>query len=112
MSPKALPTTPIDLLPLLPLQTSRNWEVMEDLQVDVAQAPSMELDLSIPGICEGFLMKKRKYPIKGWHKVTRTLPHREPFGAMSPGNLTPDENILFFFLFFFLEVLPFGEGDP
>ncbi|XP_062310843.1 oxysterol-binding protein-related protein 7-like isoform X3 [Osmerus eperlanus] len=49
-------------------QTSRNWEVMEDLQVDVAQGPSTGLDLSIPGICEGFLMKKRKYPMKGWHK--------------------------------------------
>uniref|UniRef100_A0A671LAX2 Oxysterol-binding protein n=1 Tax=Sinocyclocheilus anshuiensis TaxID=1608454 RepID=A0A671LAX2_9TELE len=24
---------------------------------------------TVPGICEGFLMKKRKYPLQGWHKV-------------------------------------------
>uniref|UniRef100_A0A665UC11 Oxysterol-binding protein n=1 Tax=Echeneis naucrates TaxID=173247 RepID=A0A665UC11_ECHNA len=23
---------------------------------------------AIPGICEGYLMKRRKYPLKGWHK--------------------------------------------
>uniref|UniRef100_A0A6Q2YLR1 Oxysterol-binding protein n=1 Tax=Esox lucius TaxID=8010 RepID=A0A6Q2YLR1_ESOLU len=23
---------------------------------------------NVPGICEGFLLKKRKYPMKGWHK--------------------------------------------
>uniref|UniRef100_A0A673JT69 Oxysterol-binding protein n=2 Tax=Sinocyclocheilus rhinocerous TaxID=307959 RepID=A0A673JT69_9TELE len=23
---------------------------------------------TVPGICEGFLMKKRKYPLRGWHK--------------------------------------------
>ncbi|KAJ0058626.1 hypothetical protein NL108_018008 [Boleophthalmus pectinirostris] len=46
---------------------SRNWEVMDDMQhVDMIAGSSM--DLSIPGICEGFLMKRRKYPLKGWHK--------------------------------------------
>ncbi|XP_061702232.1 oxysterol-binding protein-related protein 6-like isoform X2 [Syngnathoides biaculeatus] len=48
---------------------SRNWEVMEDLQnLEQNSIPGSSLDLSIPGICEGFLMKRRKYPLKGWHK--------------------------------------------
>lgn len=28
---------------------------------------------SIPGLCEGFLMKKRKYPLQGWHKVSEMM---------------------------------------
>ncbi|XP_040046531.2 oxysterol-binding protein-related protein 7 isoform X1 [Gasterosteus aculeatus] len=48
---------------------SRHWEVMDDLQRrDVYSYPGSSPDLSIPGICEGYLMKKRKYPLKGWHK--------------------------------------------
>ncbi|KAF7643143.1 hypothetical protein LDENG_00244380 [Lucifuga dentata] len=48
---------------------SRDWEVMDDTQqMDICSIPSSSLDLSIPGICEGYLMKKRKYPLKGWHK--------------------------------------------
>uniref|UniRef100_A0A8C2YZ51 Oxysterol-binding protein n=1 Tax=Cyclopterus lumpus TaxID=8103 RepID=A0A8C2YZ51_CYCLU len=48
---------------------SRHWEVMDDLQQrDMYPVPGSSLDLSIPGICEGYLMKKRKYPLKGWHK--------------------------------------------
>uniref|UniRef100_A0A665UC59 Oxysterol-binding protein n=1 Tax=Echeneis naucrates TaxID=173247 RepID=A0A665UC59_ECHNA len=34
----------------------------------MCSAPGSSLDLSIPGICEGYLMKRRKYPLKGWHK--------------------------------------------
>ncbi|KAM6957811.1 oxysterol-binding protein-related protein 7 [Aplochiton taeniatus] len=50
-------------------KASRHWEVMEDLQLNPSQvAAGSTLDLSIPGICEGFLMKRRKYPMKGWHK--------------------------------------------
>uniref|UniRef100_A0A8D0AVE6 Oxysterol-binding protein n=1 Tax=Sander lucioperca TaxID=283035 RepID=A0A8D0AVE6_SANLU len=42
---------------------------MDDLrQVDMYSASSSSLDLTIPGICEGYLMKRRKYPLKGWHK--------------------------------------------
>uniref|UniRef100_A0A8C5GI87 Oxysterol-binding protein n=1 Tax=Gouania willdenowi TaxID=441366 RepID=A0A8C5GI87_GOUWI len=49
---------------------SGHWEVMEDLQnVDAGPAVGSSLDLSIPGICEGYLMKRRKYPLKGWHRV-------------------------------------------
>ncbi|XP_047216065.1 oxysterol-binding protein-related protein 6-like isoform X1 [Girardinichthys multiradiatus] len=43
---------------------SCNWEVMDD----TSSVPGSFLDLSIPGICEGYLMKRRKYPLKGWHK--------------------------------------------
>ncbi|XP_027013318.2 oxysterol-binding protein-related protein 6-like [Tachysurus fulvidraco] len=44
-------------------QNSRDWEVMTDIQSNI----SLEKN-SIPGICEGHLMKKRKYPLQGWHK--------------------------------------------
>ncbi|KAA8585702.1 hypothetical protein FQN60_004396 [Etheostoma spectabile] len=48
---------------------SRHWEVMDDLRnVNRSSASSSSLDLTIPGICEGYLMKRRKYPLKGWHK--------------------------------------------
>ncbi|XP_035471563.2 oxysterol-binding protein-related protein 7 isoform X1 [Scophthalmus maximus] len=48
---------------------SRNWEVLDDLQhLDLSAVPGSSMDLSIPGICEGYLMKRRKYPLKGWHK--------------------------------------------
>uniref|UniRef100_A0A674DPF9 Oxysterol-binding protein n=1 Tax=Salmo trutta TaxID=8032 RepID=A0A674DPF9_SALTR len=48
-------------------QNSRNWEVLED-HMDIGSGIGSGLDMSIPGICEGFLMKRRKYPLKGWHK--------------------------------------------
>ncbi|XP_041857117.1 oxysterol-binding protein-related protein 6-like isoform X2 [Melanotaenia boesemani] len=52
-----------------PSKQSRNWEVMDDLQnPDPCLVPGSSQDLSIPGICEGYLMKRRKYPLKGWHK--------------------------------------------
>lgn len=48
---------------------SRHWEVMDDMQhTDLSSVPGSSMDLSIPGICEGYLMKRRKYPLKGWHK--------------------------------------------
>ncbi|CAJ1075635.1 oxysterol-binding protein-related protein 7-like isoform X2 [Xyrichtys novacula] len=48
---------------------SRHWEVLDDLQnMDMYNVPGSTLDLSVPGICEGYLMKRRKYPLKGWHK--------------------------------------------
>ncbi|XP_057717449.1 oxysterol-binding protein-related protein 7-like [Corythoichthys intestinalis] len=48
---------------------SRNWEVMEDLHhLEQNSVPISCQDQSIPGICEGYLMKRRKYPLKGWHK--------------------------------------------
>uniref|UniRef100_A0A3B3BA92 Oxysterol-binding protein n=1 Tax=Oryzias melastigma TaxID=30732 RepID=A0A3B3BA92_ORYME len=50
-------------------KVSRDWEVMDNLQhPEVMSKPGSSQDLSIPGICEGYLMKRRKYPLKGWHK--------------------------------------------
>ncbi|TTF56864.1 Oxysterol-binding protein-related protein 3 [Bagarius yarrelli] len=46
------------------IKNSRDWEVMTDIQSSFI-IPEKN---SIPGICEGFLMKKRKYPLQGWHK--------------------------------------------
>uniref|UniRef100_A0A8C6U9M0 Oxysterol-binding protein n=1 Tax=Neogobius melanostomus TaxID=47308 RepID=A0A8C6U9M0_9GOBI len=44
---------------------------MDDVQhMELNAGAGSSLDLSIPGICEGYLMKRRKYPLKGWHKVT------------------------------------------
>lgn len=44
---------------------------MNDLhQMDMSSVPGSTLDLNIPGICEGYLMKRRKYPLNGWHKVS------------------------------------------
>nr|AIM47940.1 OSBPL6 [Pantodon buchholzi] len=31
--------------------------------------------LSIPGICEGYLMKKKKWPLNGWHKIVKGKLH-------------------------------------
>uniref|UniRef100_A0A8C7DGV8 Oxysterol-binding protein n=1 Tax=Oncorhynchus kisutch TaxID=8019 RepID=A0A8C7DGV8_ONCKI len=47
---------------------SDHWEVLED-HMDMSSGMGSGLDMSVPGICEGFLMKRRKYPMKGWHKV-------------------------------------------
>ncbi|XP_051526776.1 oxysterol-binding protein-related protein 7-like isoform X2 [Myxocyprinus asiaticus] len=44
-------------------QNSRDWEVISD-----PESVSIAGNNSVPGICEGFLMKKRKYPLQGWHK--------------------------------------------
>lgn len=56
---------------VFPLLQSRHWEVLDDLQnLDMYSVPASSMDLSIPGICEGYLMKRRKYPLKGWHKVS------------------------------------------
>uniref|UniRef100_A0A8C6U8N7 Oxysterol-binding protein n=1 Tax=Neogobius melanostomus TaxID=47308 RepID=A0A8C6U8N7_9GOBI len=42
---------------------------MDDVQhMELNAGAGSSLDLSIPGICEGYLMKRRKYPLKGWHK--------------------------------------------
>ncbi|KAL2100597.1 hypothetical protein ACEWY4_002358 [Coilia grayii] len=48
-------------------QNSRDWEVMNDIQ-PMGPMASSSLDLSVPGISEGYMMKKRKYPLKGWHR--------------------------------------------
>lgn len=44
---------------------------MDDLQGDFVASGKTKHDTSPPGICEGYLMKRRKWPLKGWHKVSK-----------------------------------------
>ncbi|KAL2078127.1 hypothetical protein ACEWY4_025812 [Coilia grayii] len=46
----------------------KDWEIMDDLHMDLGTGAE---DLSVPGICEGYLMKRRKWPLKGWHKYSK-----------------------------------------
>ncbi|XP_058609391.1 oxysterol-binding protein-related protein 6-like isoform X3 [Onychostoma macrolepis] len=49
-------------------QNSRDWEVISDADCSAPVAGTSMANNTVPGICEGFLMKKRKYPLQGWHK--------------------------------------------
>ncbi|RXM32666.1 Oxysterol-binding protein-related protein 7 [Acipenser ruthenus] len=49
-------------------QSSRNWEVMEDPQNEIGGGEGGGRDLAQPDKQEGYLLKKRKWPLKGWHK--------------------------------------------
>ncbi|KAI4903656.1 hypothetical protein NFI96_033591 [Prochilodus magdalenae] len=50
-------------------QNIKDWEIMDDLQAEMGPSgEAMQQDMSPPGICEGYLMKRRKWPLKGWHK--------------------------------------------
>ncbi|XP_016301862.1 oxysterol-binding protein-related protein 3-like isoform X1 [Sinocyclocheilus anshuiensis] len=49
-------------------QNSRDWEVISDAECSASVAGASMANNTVPGICEGFLMKKRKYPLQGWHK--------------------------------------------
>lgn len=42
--------------------------MIDDLQVEMHTAGENPQDMTMPGICEGYLLKKRKWPLKGWHK--------------------------------------------
>uniref|UniRef100_A0AAR2KA44 Oxysterol-binding protein n=1 Tax=Pygocentrus nattereri TaxID=42514 RepID=A0AAR2KA44_PYGNA len=53
------------------LQNIKDWEIMDDLQADMGPSGETMQDMSPPGICEGYLMKRRKWPLKGWHKVCK-----------------------------------------
>ncbi|KAK7122554.1 hypothetical protein R3I94_019608 [Phoxinus phoxinus] len=46
----------------------KDWEVMDDFPVDVNFTGENMQDANTPGICEDYLMKRRKWPLKGWHK--------------------------------------------
>uniref|UniRef100_A0A672M9F0 Oxysterol-binding protein n=1 Tax=Sinocyclocheilus grahami TaxID=75366 RepID=A0A672M9F0_SINGR len=46
----------------------KDWEVMDDFPVDFNLTGENMQDANTPGICEGYLMKRRKWPLKGWHK--------------------------------------------
>lgn len=43
---------------------------MDDLQVEVHTGGDSPRDATPPGICEGYLLKRRKWPLNGWHKVS------------------------------------------
>ncbi|XP_077482556.1 oxysterol-binding protein-related protein 7 isoform X1 [Stigmatopora argus] len=47
-------------------QLIKDWEVVDDVQLD-GNNPG-EHPQEIPGVCEGYLLKRRKWPLKGWHK--------------------------------------------
>lgn len=54
------------------IQMVKDWEVVDDLQGEVNAGDSPG-DLTAPGICEGYLLKRRKWPLKGWHKVRLSI---------------------------------------
>ncbi|XP_056285291.1 oxysterol-binding protein-related protein 7 isoform X2 [Pseudoliparis swirei] len=49
-------------------QIIKDWEVIDDLQVETQAGCDNPPDMTAPGICEGYLLKRRKWPLKGWHK--------------------------------------------
>uniref|UniRef100_A0A8C3AZQ9 Oxysterol-binding protein n=1 Tax=Cyclopterus lumpus TaxID=8103 RepID=A0A8C3AZQ9_CYCLU len=49
-------------------QIIKDWEVIDDLQVETRAGGDNPPDTTAPGICEGYLLKRRKWPLKGWHK--------------------------------------------
>ncbi|KAJ8254475.1 hypothetical protein COCON_G00210870 [Conger conger] len=49
-------------------QNSKHWEVMDDLQGELPLGADAGREMAVPGLCEGYLMKKKKWPLQGWHK--------------------------------------------
>uniref|UniRef100_A0A3B3R4Q9 Oxysterol-binding protein n=1 Tax=Paramormyrops kingsleyae TaxID=1676925 RepID=A0A3B3R4Q9_9TELE len=49
-------------------QNVKDWEVMDDNYTEMTLGGDHQQDTTMPDICEDFLMKKRKWPLKGWHK--------------------------------------------
>ncbi|KAL0150927.1 hypothetical protein M9458_053846 [Cirrhinus mrigala] len=56
-------------------QNSRDWEVISDPECSASGVGMSTVSNTVPGICEGFLMKRRKYPLRGWHKIARGKIH-------------------------------------
>uniref|UniRef100_A0A665W0T6 Oxysterol-binding protein n=1 Tax=Echeneis naucrates TaxID=173247 RepID=A0A665W0T6_ECHNA len=50
-------------------QMIKDWEVIDDFPVEMHSGGDNPPDMTTPGICEGYLLKRRKWPLKGWHKV-------------------------------------------
>ncbi|KAM8836224.1 oxysterol-binding protein-related protein 7 isoform 2-T2 [Spinachia spinachia] len=46
----------------------KDWEVIDDLRVETQAEGDHPQEGTTPGICEGYLLKRRKWPLKGWHK--------------------------------------------
>ncbi|XP_061562443.1 oxysterol-binding protein-related protein 7 [Phycodurus eques] len=49
-------------------QLIKDWEVVEGVQVDANAAGEHPQEMNTPGVCEGYLLKRRRWPLKGWHK--------------------------------------------
>ncbi|XP_070847353.1 oxysterol-binding protein-related protein 7 [Chaetodon trifascialis] len=49
-------------------QIIKDWEVIDDFQTEMQPGGDSPHDMTTPGICEGYLLKRRKWPLKGWHK--------------------------------------------
>ncbi|XP_060884395.1 oxysterol-binding protein-related protein 7 isoform X1 [Labrus mixtus] len=49
-------------------QIIKDWEVIDDPHVEMHTGSDNPQDVTTPGICEGYLHKRRKWPLKGWHK--------------------------------------------
>ena len=49
----------------VPLQEADSWEIIEGLKIG-------QSNVQRPDKHEGFMLKKRKWPLKGWHKVRST----------------------------------------
>ncbi|XP_077407289.1 oxysterol-binding protein-related protein 7 isoform X2 [Vanacampus margaritifer] len=47
-------------------QLIKDWEVVDEVEVNAAGEHTQEM--RTPGVCEGYLLKRRKWPLKGWHK--------------------------------------------
>lgn len=41
---------------------------MEDLHGEMPLGADASREVGVPGLCEGYLMKKNKWPLQGWHK--------------------------------------------
>ncbi|XP_029978544.1 oxysterol-binding protein-related protein 7 isoform X1 [Sphaeramia orbicularis] len=48
-------------------QIIKDWEVIDDLHEMHTVSENLQ-EITTPGICEGYLQKRRKWPLKGWHK--------------------------------------------
>ncbi|XP_034563991.1 oxysterol-binding protein-related protein 7 isoform X2 [Notolabrus celidotus] len=49
-------------------QIIKDWEVIDDPHGEMHTGTENPHDIAPPGICEGYLHKRRKWPLKGWHK--------------------------------------------
>ncbi|XP_041671933.1 oxysterol-binding protein-related protein 7 [Cheilinus undulatus] len=49
-------------------QIIKDWEVIDDPHTEMNTGSDNPQDVTTPGICEGYLHKRRKWPLKGWHK--------------------------------------------
>ncbi|XP_016889396.1 oxysterol-binding protein-related protein 7 isoform X1 [Cynoglossus semilaevis] len=46
----------------------QDWEVIDDPHAEMQTVGECPQDVMVPGNCEGYLLKRRKWPLKGWHK--------------------------------------------